>query len=118
RLEEVIGPLVFTVDDPGPDVFPTTFRWKSLQWRRLTGVDLFACSAHREFFHELRTRDLLRATTLRAGGRLLAVWLGAVFRDRWYGWIFSFDPDPALARFSVGRQLLYPMLEESYRAGH
>lgn len=118
RLEELVGPLTFSVDDLGADVLPTTFQWKSAQWRRLTGIDLFAQAQNREFFHELRARGLLLASTLRAGSRLLASWLGAVFEKRWYGWIFAFNPDPALAKYSVGRQLLYPMLEESYRAGH
>lgn len=118
RLEELVGPLTFTVDDRSADVLPTTFHWKSNQWRKLTGIDLFARAQHRDFFHELRARGLLLASTLRAGSRLLAVWLGAVFEKRWYGWIFAFNPDPALAKYSVGRQLLYPMLEESYRAGH
>lgn len=118
RLEELLGPLTFKVDDPNLDVLPTAFRWKSTQWRRLTGLDLFADPRNRDFFHALRARGLLQASTLRAGHRLLAVWLGAVFERRWYGWIFAFDPDPTLAKYSVGRQLLYPMLEASYRAGH
>jgi CelD/BcsL family acetyltransferase involved in cellulose biosynthesis len=118
RLEEAVGRLEFQVDDVGADVLPTTFRWKSTQYRRTTGIDLFAEPRHRAFFHELRARGLLRASTLRGGGRLLAVWLGAVHRQRWYGWIFGFDPNPLLVRYSVGRQLLYPMLEESHRAGH
>lgn len=118
RLEEVVGPLTFRVDDPGTDVLPTTFHWKSTQWRKTTGIDLFADPHNRFFFHELRHRGLLRASTLRAGNRLLAVWLGAVFEQRWYGWIFAYNPDKALEKYSVGRQLLYPMLEESYRAGH
>lgn len=118
RLEELVGPLTFKVDDPSPDVLPTAFKWKSTQWRRLTGIDLFAYPQNRDFFHELRARGLLQASTLRAGSRLLAAWLGAVFEKRWYGWIFAFNPDPALAKYSLGRQLLYPMLEESHRAGH
>jgi len=118
RLEELAGPLTFAVNDQAADVLPTAFTWKSLQWRRMTVIDLFAQAPHREFFHQLRARGLLRASTLRAGGGLLAVWLGAVFERRWYGWIFAFNPDPALAKYSLGRQLLYRMLEESHRAGH
>ena len=66
----------------------------------------------------LYARGLLRASTLRAGGQLLAVWLGAVYQQRWSGWVFAFNPKPAFNRFSLGRQLLYPMLQESHRAGH
>lgn len=118
RLEERVGAIAFTADDAGADVLPTVFTWKSTRLRRLAGTDLFAQPEHRAFFHELRARRLLLASTLRADDRLLAAWLGAVFDGRWYGWIFAFDPDPALARYSVGRQLLYPLLEASYRAGH
>lgn len=66
----------------------------------------------------MRRRGLLRASTLRAGDRLLAIWLGAAYAGRWSGWVFAFNLDPALRKFSLGRQLLYPMLESSYRAGH
>lgn len=118
RLEETAGELECKLDDPGADVLPTTFEWKSAQWRVAGTLDLFAQRQNRDFFHELRSRGLLRASSLRARGRLLATWLGAVFEQRWYGLIFAFNPDPGLAKFSLGRQLLYPMLEESHRAGH
>jgi CelD/BcsL family acetyltransferase involved in cellulose biosynthesis len=36
----------------------------------------------------------------------------------WSGWIFTFDHDPALKKFSLGRQLLHSMLEEGQRQGH
>lgn len=118
RLQEAAGALEFQADDLGADVLPTTFEWKAAQWRAAGIRDLFARRQNRDFFHELRSRGLLRASSLRAGGRLLATWLGAVFQQRWYGWVFAFNPEPALAKYSVGRQLLYPMLEESHRAGH
>lgn len=119
RLEALAGPLRFAVDDPGADVLPTCFDWKSARDRAADRADLFATGAHRRFFERLRARGLLRASTLRAGdGRLLSVWLGAVHDGRWSGWVFAFNPDPALARCSPGRQLLYAMLEEGWRAGH
>ena len=119
RLEALVGPLRFAVDDPGADVLPTCFDWKSARDRAACRADLFATDAHRRFFERLRAHGLLRASTLRAGdGRLLSVWLGAVHEGRWSGWVFAFNPDPALARCSPGRQLLYAMLEEGWRAGH
>lgn len=119
RLEALVGPLRFAVDDLGGDVLPTCFDWKSARDRAADRAELFASEAPRRFFEALRSRGLLRASTLRAGdGQLLSIWLGALHAGRWTGWVFAFNPDPALARCSPGRQLLYPMLEESWRAGH
>lgn len=118
RLQEVHGPIEFTCDDLREDVLPTCFAWKSARdlYRRRT--DTFARDDRRAFFLELRSLGLLRASTLRTSEQLLAIWLGAVYEKRWTGWIFAFNPDQAFAKYSLGRQLLYPMLEESYRSGH
>jgi hypothetical protein len=119
RLAERVGPLEFRVDDSDTDVLSTAFEWKSRRDLSLGRADMLADGTHRRFFHELRARGLLRASTLRGGdGQLLALWLGAVHGARWSGWIFGFNPDPALSRFSLGQQLLYPMLEHSYQSGH
>ena len=118
RLEELTGPLQFTADDSADDVLPTCMAWKSARDREAGRPALFEIDAHRRFFHRLRERGLLRASTLRGGGALLSVWLGSVHGGRWSGWVFTFNPEPALARCSPGRQLLYPMLHESWRAGH
>ncbi|NNK91472.1 MAG: GNAT family N-acetyltransferase, partial [Acidimicrobiia bacterium] len=58
------------------------------------------------------------SSTLRADGRLISVWLGFVHDDVWSGWIFAYDPDPAIRKYSAGKQLLHSMLEESHRLGH
>jgi hypothetical protein len=118
RLVEALGPAEFTVDDLREDVLPTCFSWKSARDRKMERSDSFLPEENRAFFRELRARSLLRASTLRAGGKLLAIWLGAVYRERWTGWVFAFNPEPSWNKYSLGRQLLYPMLEESYRAGH
>ena len=118
RLERLLGPVNFTADDTAADVLPTCYAWKSARDQSFSRTDLFASEANRNFFPELRARGLLRTSTLRAGGRLLSIWLGAVYDQRWTGWVFAFDPDPELAKYSLGRQLLYPMLMESHRAGH
>jgi len=117
RLQEVVGELEFTSDDLRDDVLPTCFCWKSARDRELNRIDRFAQEQTRDFFRELRARGLLRASSLRGDGRLLAIWLGAVFQLRWSGWVFAFDSDASLSKYSLGRQLLYPMLEESFRAG-
>lgn len=118
RLGEAVGELEFRVHDDAPDVLPTCFDWKSGRDLSLGRPDLFADPRHGRFFRELGARGMLRASTLRGGGRLLAIWLGAVHGARWSGWVFAFNPAPELTRFSPGRQLLYPMLEESWRSGH
>ena len=118
RLRERFGELEFRVDDGAPDVLPTCFDWKSRRDRSLGRADQFADPRHHRFFEELRRRGLLRASTLRGDGELLAIWLGAVHERRWSGWVFAFNPDPALARYSLGQQLVYRMLEHGYREGH
>ncbi len=118
RLVQHVGALSFQADDLEGDVLPTAFAWKSARDRDAGRAELFADEAHRAFFHQLRRRGLLRASTLRAGGQLLSIWLGAVHRERWTGWVFTFNPESALARYSLGRHLLYAMLEHSHAEGH
>ena len=55
---------------------------------------------------------------MRAGDRLLSVWMGFVYRGVWSGWVFAYDHDPALRKFSLGHQLLRSMLEQGFRLGH
>lgn len=118
RMQRDLPDVRFLVDDDGEDVVPFCVHWKSKQMLATFGSDLFADDRNREFFEELRRRGTLRASTLRDGDRLLAAWLGTVFDDRWYGWIFTYDPDPELRKLSLGRQLLYRMLEASHAEGH
>ncbi len=119
RLAQAVGPLTFTPDDLSSDVLPTCMAWKSARDLEARRPALFAEPAHRAFFHQLRLRGLLHASTLRDGdGGLLAVWLGAVHHERWSGWVFAFKPDAAIARFSPGRQLLHAMLRHSHTQGH
>jgi CelD/BcsL family acetyltransferase involved in cellulose biosynthesis len=118
RLAEKHGPLEFTPDDRREDVLPLAFRWKSRQFRA-TGVDdLFANPQNVRFFECLRERDLLVASTLRANGRLLSVWLGFIHEAVWSGWIFTYDRDPELSHYSIGHQLLQSMLRHSRESGH
>jgi CelD/BcsL family acetyltransferase involved in cellulose biosynthesis len=118
RLEEKHGPLEFTPDDRRDDVLPFAFHWKSRQFRA-TGVDdLFADPRNVRFFECLRERDLLVASTLRADGRLLSVWLGFIHEKVWSGWIFTYDRDAELSHYSIGHQLLQSMLQHSRESGH
>ena len=116
RLRESMGEPGFRADDDANDVLPNCFAWKSQRLLSLGHADPFTDPMHQRFFYELRERKMLRASTLRADGQLLAVWLGAVHSNRWSGWNFAFNPD--LARFSPGQQIIPILLELSYREKH
>ena len=116
RLAEAFGGLTFKMDDEGKDVLETARLWKTRQLRGGGLNDWFANGKTAAFLDLLRHRGLLTASTLRASGRLLAVWVGFVHDRVWSGWIFTYDPD--LAKYSAGHQLLNYMLEESFRLKH
>jgi hypothetical protein len=116
RLAEIFGALEFAMDDDGDDVFELARRWKSQQLRETGQRDYFADATNVAFFLSLREKGLLVSSTLRAGGRLLAVWLGFVYDRRWSGWIFTYDSD--VRKYSPGHQLLSAMLERSYELKH
>lgn len=110
------GEPVFTLNDGADDVLTCAREWKSRQLRETGIPDYFADPLTMEFLHLLRERNLLVSSTLRAGGRLLSLWIGFIHEGSWSGWIFTYDP--AFRKYSVGHQLLNCMLEESYRLGH
>lgn len=118
RLAEDVGPLEFQVDDRGDDVFPLAQKWKSQQLRDTGATDWFSVPKNVEFLRLARERGVMKSSTLRAGGRLLSVWMGFQHDGLWSGWVFAFDHDPALKKYSVGQQLLRSMLEESHGLGH
>ncbi len=118
RLEETLGGLEFRMDDDREDVLELARQWKSRQLHDTGAKNYFLDPRNSDYFHRLRRRGLLTASTLRADGRLLSVWMGFVYRGVWSGWVFTYDPDPALRKYSLGHQLLRSMLEESFRLGH
>jgi hypothetical protein len=110
------GKLVFTRDDRANDVLPLARQWKSAQLRATGQPDYFALPETMEFLEALRERNLLVSSTLRAGGRLVSLWIGFIYQGSWSGWIFAYDP--AFKKYAAGHQLLDAMLEESFRLGH
>jgi hypothetical protein len=118
RLAEDFGCVEFAADDRRPDVLVLALKWKSAQFIETGEADLFADSRNVRFFEELRARGLLVASTLRASGRLLSVWLGFVHDGVWSGWIFAYDHEPALKQYSVGHHLMQSMLAHSFASGH
>ena len=118
RLVDSVGEIDFRMDDDRPDVLELARQWKSRQLRETGAKNYFRDPRNSEYFARLREKGLLTASTLRAGDRLLSTWMGFVYRDVWSGWVFTYDHDPALRKFSLGHQLLRSMLEESFRQGH
>ena len=114
RLEEDFGELSFTVNDDGDDVLAKSLAWKSDQLRSTGLDDLFAKEQNWEFFRELKRNGALLSSTLRANGRLLSAWLGYIHEGYWSGWIFTYDHDPALKKYSLGWQLMDSLLEECH----
>lgn len=115
-LAKTYGPLVFTRDDTAPDVLDLARQWKSAQLCATGQPDYFAAPQSTAFLLALRERGLLVSSTLRAGGRLVSVWIGFIHQGCWSGWIFTHDPE--LRKFAAGHQLVAAMLEESFRLGH
>lgn len=118
RLADTFGYVSFCRDDTEPDVFEAAKQWKSAQLRETGLPDYFQNPQNIEFFHALRRKGKLTTSTLRAGGRLLSLWMGFIHEGVWSGWIFTYNHDPDLRKYSVGRQLLHSMLEESYHLKH
>lgn len=110
------GEIVFTADDRADDVLPFARHWKSAQLVATGHPDYFADPKTLAFFAALRARDALTISTLRAGGALVAVWIGFIHEGVWSGWVFTYDP--AFKKFSAGHQLVAAMLEESFARGH
>gem|GEM_PF-772823 len=118
RLAEQFGDLVFQMHDPGEDVLELAFEWKIQQFHD-TGVPNYLADLHnRRHFELLRDNNLLTVSTLRGDGRLLSAWLGFIHDGIWSGWIFAYDKDPALQKYSLGHQLLHSMLKKSKQLGH
>lgn len=107
--------IVYTADDRGGDVMAAARCWKSRQLIRSGHDNWIERPQTRAFLAELDRRGLLTASTLRAGGRPVAVWIGFRHRSVWSGWIFAFDP--AFAKYSPGHRLLFAMLEDGKARG-
>jgi len=118
RLEDDFGSLQFQVDDKSDDVFELARIWKSKQLRDTGANDWLSVPANIAFLKLAQERGAMLSSTLRAAGRLLSVWMGFIHLGVWSGWVFAFDHDPRLKKYSVGQQLLRSMLQESHARGH
>ncbi|WP_372796642.1 GNAT family N-acetyltransferase [Pontiella sp.] len=118
RLCENHGVLTFCAHDDGDDVLPLAREWKVRQLIRTGADNYYDDERNSEFLSGLQQRGLLSCSTLRADGRLLAVWVGFVHGEKWSGWVFTYDPDEELKKYSLGHQLLQSMIRHSFEAGH
>jgi hypothetical protein len=118
RLAETFGELTFSVDDKAPDVFELARRWKSAQLRETGATDWLSEPRNVAYLERAADKGLLLSSTLRAGGRLMSLWMGFIHDGVWSGWVFTYDPDPELRKYCLGHQLLRSMLEESHARKH
>jgi hypothetical protein len=116
RLAEQIGPVTFAMNDDSNDALELARVWKKRQLRRSGELDYFADPRTMECLELFRKRGLLTTSTLRAGGRLVSIYIGFVHEGVWGGWIFAYDPE--LQKYSCGHQLMSAMLAQSHRLGH
>jgi CelD/BcsL family acetyltransferase involved in cellulose biosynthesis len=116
KLEKEVGPIQFELHQPTPEVIQAGMDWKSAQYLRSGGADLFAEPAHVQMFQHLAESGLLLVSSLRAGDQLLAVHLGMLDEGRVYWWVPSYDTQ--YQRYAPGKILLELLIESSIQAGY
>ncbi len=114
-LARDVGEVEFVPDDARPDALPALFVWKSRQFRRTGRPDPFSVSASLKLYRTLRDEGVLRVSTIRAGGSVVAGHAGYRWAGRFYQRLFTYDPK--FARYSPGAVLQHAMLRESFEAG-
>ncbi|MFH6784383.1 MULTISPECIES: GNAT family N-acetyltransferase [Methylobacterium] len=91
---------------------------KAERFAQLGIADPFADPGARRFLADAHRAGALELHALRTeGGRVLATFVGAVDARRFSGMLTSFDPDPALARFSPGDLLLQSLIRDQSLRG-
>ena len=114
-LARQAGEVGFVADDDDPAAHDAIFGWKSAQYRRTGGIDRFLLPAAREIYRGLQLRGVLRVSTLRAGGNVVAGIVGSRWHGRFYARLIAHDP--TLARYSPGAILTQRLLRESFEDG-
>ncbi len=91
---------------------------KAVRFAQAGISDPFADPAARDFLAAAHRAGALELHALRTEeGRILATFVGAVDARRFSGMLTSFDPDPALARFSPGDLLLQALIRDQCARG-
>jgi CelD/BcsL family acetyltransferase involved in cellulose biosynthesis len=114
-LGRQLGEVVFTPQDPAPEVLPTLFTWKDAKRLRTGLPPLFIHAPARTLYYQLLAAGQLEVSTLRAGGRLVSGILGYRWDDRYYVRLIAHDV--TLNRLSPGTVLLHAMLRHSFERG-
>lgn len=114
KLSREIGPLRFEYGLSDDKVLMRIFEWKSEQYRRSGLPDLFAAPAIRALFRTLLRARAVEMSGLYAGERLVAAHVGPRHEGRFYHWVPTYDPDPALAKYSPGHILNHELMRRSH----
>ncbi len=114
RMERDLGPVCFLPEDSSRELFDAVLRWKSAQYMRGGYPDRFT-GARRRLYEVMRDRDLLTASSLRAGGRIIAGHLS----NRADGSLLYRLPayDYAFRKYSPGAIHLRYLLRDSFERG-
>lgn len=115
KLAKAMGEVDLRLDDRRPETLALGMKWKSAQYSASGYLDLFADERNRRLFAELQARGTVLVSSLSAGGKVLAVHLGAQHEGRFYYWIPSYDPEQG--KFSPGRLMLEWLLRASHERG-
>ncbi|KMO20306.1 acyl-CoA acyltransferase [Methylobacterium platani JCM 14648] len=115
------GPVAHRVaaDEAGGEAILAAYlAQKAVRFAQGGIADPFADPAARGFLRAAARAGALELHCLSTeGGRILATFVGAVDARRFSGMLTSFDPDPALARFSPGDLLLQALIRDQARRG-
>ncbi|AWN54170.1 GNAT family N-acetyltransferase [Methylobacterium sp. 17Sr1-1] len=102
----------------GEEILSAYLAQKAVRFAKEGIRDPFADPAARDFLAAAHRAGALELHALRTeGGRILATFVGAVDAMRFSGMLTSFDPDPALARFSPGDLLLQALIRDQCLRG-
>ena len=116
KLERAAGELQFTLHDDRPEILQQVMRWKSRQYQESGHVDVFRARQNVELLQTLNRKNALTTSVLSAGGRPVAIHVGAIYQNRLYGFLPAFDR--AHGSCSPGLLLDERLMEASYREGH
>ena len=120
-LTGALGPVAHRVasdDEEGAAILSAYLAQKALRFAQAGISDPFADPAARDFLAAAHRSGALELHALRTEeGRILATFVGAVDARRFSGMLTSFDPDPALARFSPGDLLLQALIRDQCARG-
>jgi CelD/BcsL family acetyltransferase involved in cellulose biosynthesis len=120
-LVAALGPVAHRVAADmaeGEAILSAYLAQKAVRFAQAGIRDPFADPAARQFLIDAHRAGALELHALQTeSGRTLATFVGAVDPTRFSGMLTSFDPDPALARFSPGDLLLQALIRDQCSRG-